>query len=887
MEVASDKLAAVEDGAAAAGVAEPPAEHLFVLPGTDWALWRTVCLRGAGFPAAGLLGLATPGCAAAADRLLDAEEAAELARGAALAAVNARLDALRRTAQWEDKGRREPLVAALQSLKMGKPPRPLEGEDLFNKHLTAWLDARARLKAEEEGFGEALRASAPRLTRAVREAMADPMFREALLWQNRTAYRFVRDALDRVGDEAVGRNSKQRQYEEMVASYLQRYCAKNDTIGFFGPVGWATLGGEVRGGISAAPGPRLLERREVYFEGWCLDALADSIAANGEARRWAAPRRLPYIRVEGNAVHLPASTRPTTLPAKAADVLRECDGTRTAADIAARLVRGAAHGLRGEEEVYQLLGSLRDRGLIKWTFEIPLAPHPEQALRGLLEKIEPRPLRATALAALSEVERARSEVALAAGDPERLDEALGALESTFTRLTGEAPRRAEGQTYAARTLVYEDGRRDIRVELGREILDELAPPLSLMLTSARWVAGRIEELYREALAETYESLRRRLGTPAVDAVTFWLAAQPLLFGAAGRRPIDRIPALLQERWERALSVPQDGRRRVEYTSAELRPRVLAAFDEPAPTWKQACHHSPDVMIAASSVEAINRGDFLFVLGEMHLASNTLGASLFVAQHPAPEDLLRFATSDFGGPHVSMIVPKSWPNQTLRTVHVLTPAHDQLVAVMHDSICPPGHEAVPVGELLVEGAGGDLLMRTRDGRVRFDLLDALGGALSLLAVNSFRVAPPAPHSPRLTVDRLVISRESWSFPAEELDFAFEKDEAGRFLAARRWARSQGLPRFAFLKSPAEVKPVYVDFASTIYVGMAAKLIRRTAEQVGAAVTFSEMLPCADQTWLPDAEGRTYTSEFRLVAVDLKARERSRGGALQTVERGSDR
>jgi hypothetical protein len=28
----------------------------------------------------------------------------------------------------------------------------------------------------------------------------------------------------------------------------------------------------------------------------------------------------------------------------------------------------------------------------------------------------------------------------------------------------------------------------------------------------------------------------------------------------------------------------------------------------------------------------------------------------------------------------------------------------------------------------------------------------------------------------------------------------------------------------------------------------------------------MIPRLDQTWLPDAEGRRYTSEFRIVAVD---------------------
>jgi hypothetical protein len=34
-----------------------------------------------------------------------------------------------------------------------------------------------------------------------------------------------------------------RRREEVIASYWQRYCSKNDTIGFFGPLGWGGFSG--------------------------------------------------------------------------------------------------------------------------------------------------------------------------------------------------------------------------------------------------------------------------------------------------------------------------------------------------------------------------------------------------------------------------------------------------------------------------------------------------------------------------------------------------------------------------------------------------------------------------------------------------------------------
>src|SRR6185503_20466428 len=94
-----------------------------------------------------------------------------------------------------------------------------------------------------------------RLTRALREAGSDPLFREALTWQNRHALQTGVDALLRQPETAS--NSKARQHERLIANYLQRYCVKNDWIGFFGPTGWATVGPSVR----VQPGPALLATR--------------------------------------------------------------------------------------------------------------------------------------------------------------------------------------------------------------------------------------------------------------------------------------------------------------------------------------------------------------------------------------------------------------------------------------------------------------------------------------------------------------------------------------------------------------------------------------------------------------------------------------------------
>jgi hypothetical protein len=163
--------------------------------------------------------------------------------------------------------------------------------------------------------------------------------------------------------------------------------------------------------------------------------------------------------------------------------------------------------------------------------------------------------------------------------------------------------------------------------------------------------------------------------------------------------------------------------------------------------------------------------------------------------------------------------------------------------------------------------GQLLLKSRDGSLSCDIIEAFADAFHLQMINQFKLFEPKSHTPRITIDRLVVARESWRIPVEDFAFAYVKDDASRFLAARRWAQERGMPRYVFAKSPVETKPVYVDFASPIYTNIFAKIVRRTAESEvnNKSISVSEMLPAHDQLWLNDAAGQHYTSEFRIVAV----------------------
>lgn len=95
------------------------------------------------------------------------------------------------------------------------------------------------------------------------------------------------------------------------------------------------------------------------------------------------------------------------------------------------------------------------------------------------------------------------------------------------------------------------------------------------------------------------------------------------------------------------------------------------------------------------------------------------------------------------------------------------------------------------------------------------------------------------------------------------------EAQKILGEWNDKHTVGLLRFLFAKAPVERKPVYLDLNSPIYVNIFAKIIRRMKESnyANGLITTSEMLPDHNHTCLIDNEGQHYTSELRMVAVDL--------------------
>src|ERR1700730_7432481 len=275
--------------------------HLVTLGATDWALWRWAAVRAAGFPAHDTLQLAHHRSARAADRLLAEEDRLEQV----WLEVTAQVDA--RTARFHEPMRDDVYEQQERSAtQLLRRVRKLAARREFGEELVAALPRRlqeslrehhgewARYQSEyDHELCDARTSASETLGRFARH----PGYREAITWQNPSV---LSNAIDPLANPESRRESgkRRRQREALLANYIQRYCTKNDTIGFFGPMGW----GQFNLGTQDAklvPGPELLAERNVYFEDWAISALSEKLSRDPAYRPWLIPRIAPFLRWDG------------------------------------------------------------------------------------------------------------------------------------------------------------------------------------------------------------------------------------------------------------------------------------------------------------------------------------------------------------------------------------------------------------------------------------------------------------------------------------------------------------------------------------------------------------------------------------------------------------
>lgn len=825
-----------------------PHPHLVSLGNGAWSLWRWVWLRGAGFPARRILELGSDAVVA---QLAAEETAADRLDRAHRAAIDACAAAAASTAEHQE------IRNALTRLQARRLPSRPTGNAGIDAAIEEYRVARTELAASCERTIEVVKAARKQTAEALQRIGRDPLFREALTWQNRTVLRNAVDTLLKAAPEADDYRTRERQ--RLVAKYAQRYFLKNDSIGFFGPISWGRCDHTVDG-FTVQPGSSFLDVRAVAFEDWAMEALAAQLSEDAALRPIFRPRRKPSTWLEGDMLHSPPGPPRRATP-REVSLLTAADGTSTTREITEAAVADPRSGLASVDDVHAELERLARENSMTWGLELPAElEHPERWLRETLASVEDPAVRARVLEPLDRLEAARVQVAAAAGDPVALDASVAKLEEEFREITELSEKRGHGRTYVGRQVFFEDCRRAVDLRVGRTFLAALDPPLSLILQSARWFTYEIARRFRRAFHDAY---RRLLGasSPRVPLVTFLAASRGLFSESQYQKApfVDEVQAELQRRWSEIFELDgvTPGTRAVQRGSAACRPRVDELFRAPGPGWPRARYHCPDLMIAATGADEIERGNYLGVLGEVHPGVNTLLAHVAFRLHP---DRAAFCDAYDADMEMVCIAPiQTGVNRAMNSP--LSPRHHHVEFGAVRS-WRPRTQVHLAGDLYVEEVGDRLHVRSRTAGIDYDIIAFMDQYLGAEGMSHFKLLPRRPHTPRITVDKLVISRERWHLdPADFRELTEAATEVERVKRVNAWARRLGVPRYVFATVPHEPKPIYVDFSSPIYIDNFVRLLPKAT-----ALGLSEMLPGHDDLWLPDADGHLYTCELRIAAVD---------------------
>lgn len=658
-----------------------------------------------------------------------------------------------------------------------------------------WLEA---LGARgEASWEEATRQAARELVAMVRR----PLVREALLLSNPGLDEVVDGWLDALEADPDGATARKRLRK--LWRYAQRFCAKNDTTAFFGPVAAGRLDAEAE--VRTWP---LRARSRAYVTHWAAQALLD--AAGSE------------LALEPDLRPSPGAAEAEVWRLDARGVLRPDAALAPELDGAARLPVGLAD--------------------------------PLPALRARLEASQGEG-RAAWLGRVDGLAELRDRYAGAPLSERRA--LLARMEDLVAGATGAAPRRKAGEFYASRTVIHElcdrTGRPAALPPGHAELCGAISPWLELAALPAAADRLAFRAWYDARFGDRARRPWREVALAATeDRTALMLSAPPEV--RALRRLARGCCDLLREAIDAHLAGP-GADAPLELPPALLEPLLSEArplLDDAGTAWA-----NPDLMIG-------QRGDVPYaVFAEAHhLAFPTPCLVSALACREALLGDLRTFLSRLCAP-AEPALPISYAHSFISVGEDMGQVDLQLSGL--SPLCPERRASFAALQVQRDADGFRFSARTESGRVaavapltRLTGLDRASPA--------FPVSPPDlgtllgtgwrfPSSlPRVSLGPLVVHRRRWSLRSAR--WAGCPTAEASLRALRRLA-GDAFPRFTFVSLDSEPKPLCFDRESPLAVELLIRLARDHERLV-----FHEMLPGPTELWMRGTDG-LHTSELRLV------------------------
>ncbi len=644
------------------------------------------------------------------------------------------------------------------------------------------------------------------------------------------------------------RNARQRDRERRFLLYLQRVCAKNDTFSEFGPQGWGSISQGNRA-LDFAPVPGIA-RRETFLERWTAHGVAAAINADSEAWPELPPRLHPNLRIDGKEIIFAETGEREILGRDALTLLAACDGV------------APAHSLGVDLET--LIG-LAERGFILWQIEVrALDPHAFDVLVSDVSAWRDGPARTRWLERLHPLATLPMKFGATTDTSERIaliNEASARLEALGVQKT------ASRFLYSATNPIAEECFRECRFRIGEDLIEQVAhdarPWIDLWRDTYAFAASRVAAGLRGLL----ERAPLQDGSLPLPAFMRHCAEAKLPLTGPGMvafaaMAFHEVKAVFRETFASRSEMPE-----CTLTAEDCQfVRRNFEFDK----FDAYTYPSADLQLSAASIGAVERGDFEWILAELHPPLALLHHAFYWScpEKAVLSQALATAACDRPNFHFGFFAADFTAATAVRLFDAL-PELSYFVAPQRSH--PHWKTVAPAEvEVFVDEGNNDVGLRRRGSH---EYLGSFARAwLIPLGFHPFSFSLGR-HTPRFRCGKVIVQRRAWTVALEELGGGdFTGVSRHLVLAVERLRAARDLPRHIYIRpteaalrrSGAEgrdkdTKPVYVDLESYLFLEIFHRWLVKAGE-----LEVTEMLPDPDHLLWQEKDGRR-TFELRTQIV----------------------
>lgn len=734
----------------------------------------------------------------------------------------------------------------------------------LRKGLQQWLDMdlhiQESMRRTEAIFYEELKMK----RRQLQEIFKDPYLAEAVYISNPDVFnisysRFISH------QEYESRPSKIRTLEMRFYSYLQRFCSKNDTASFFGPMNYAEWDMDLDKSMHFEAKSGKFEERVIHYSFWMVKELAKRIAEEQEISNFLIPRLHPMCALQQNKLFFLHLNKEISLPNKYDAIVQEISREELNLHQLSEKLDLSISELR------RYIKQLADKNIVLFEIEIPSTIF--DPFSYLLSWLEELPLneerKRTWLEILEQFKQLKEEAL--AKDLNHRQDVTRRMEQLFEEVTHSSARRSQGQMYADRTLYYEECKGTIdKLSFGKTFYDDFMKKLKPVLDLSAAFGDVMRDYYQTIAHRIFEHIKdRRNHIPYSE---FIYKSQTLLAEAK----VDlSFPALTQfnELLDELVQKRQEG------SIAHITSEDVEQFNRFRKY--EECHTSPDVMFSAKDLDALSRGDYQVILGEVHQFIAMWGSQLlFDARREQVNEEINDMLSE-----MPMYQNLSVILNTRRHKGLIHETFPGTIIKLFGTPSTRAQGVVSIRDLYVTYENQEVKLIDQDKR-QHHLYNSGDENIHLWAFAPSRVSSPvirtSKHTPRIEINGVIFQRERWELGDEQLEgLRNGKNLFEIFIEMQRLRDKYQLPRYVFFKVNSEKKPFFFDFENCFAIELLHSLLKKNA-----TVTFIEMEPSPDHLWLKDEEGK-YCFEMRgtVFQKGATASERLGGGRYRDSKVGA--